>query len=200
MAINLANNNSLANITALPSSISGGAMTLLATQTASGSANLSFTSGIDDTYDSYVFKGIDIHTSSDGSIFKVGFRDGGTAYDAVKTSTSFRTYHDEADSQTAVAYVASQDLAQSTGYQPIIIDMGTDNDQSACFEMHLYNPSSTTFVKHFMSTMQNYHNADYSNQLYIAGYCNTTAAIDGVQFLMNTGNIDSGVIKLYGIS
>ena len=203
MALVKYNNNSISAVTSA-SSIPSGALTHIKTLTASSSATLSFVDGssdvvLDSTYPIYKFTGINIHTSSDGSILTVGFRDGGTDYDAVKTSTSFRTYHDEGDTATALAYVSSQDLAQSTSYQPIIIDMGTDNDQSGCFEMYLYNPSSTTFVKHFISTMQNYHNADYSNQLYVAGYCNTTTAIDGVQFKMNTGNIDAGTIKLYGI-
>ena len=178
----------------------GGSLVLISEQTASSSATISFTSGIDSTYKEYVFVGTNIHAASDGTVLTVGFRDGGSDYDATKTTTSFRVYHDEGDSQTAVAYVASQDLAQGTGFQPIIIDMGTDNDQSGCFRLHLFDPSSTTFVKNFTSTMQNYHNADLSNQLYVAGYCNVTAAIDGVQFKMSSGNIDAGTIKMYGVN
>jgi hypothetical protein len=177
----------------------GGNLVLISEQTASSSSAISFTSGIDSTYKEYIFVGINIHAASDGTVLTVGFRDGGSDYDATKTTTSFRVYHDEGDSQTAVAYVASQDLAQGTGFQPIIIDMGTDNDQSGCFRLHLFDPSSTTFVKNFTSTMQNYHNADLSNQLYVGGYCNVTAAIDGVQFKMSSGNIDAGTIKMYGV-
>ena len=118
MAINLANNNSLANITALPSSISGGAMTLLATQTASGSANLSFTSGIDDTYDSYVFKFINIHPATDDVEWSFqGSINTGSSYGVSITSTAFDAYHNEADSATSVSYQADQDLANSTNYQ-----------------------------------------------------------------------------------
>ena len=177
----------------------GGSMVLLATETASGSATVTFDSSIDSTYKEYIFVGTDIHPAEDGVVLTVGFRDGSTAYDATKTTTSFRIYHDEADTQTAAAYVAAQDLAQSTGFQPIIIDMGTDNDQCGCFKLHLYDPSSTTFVKYFISTMQNYHNADLSNQLYVSGYCNVTTAIDGVQFKMSSGNTDAGTIKMYGV-
>ena len=198
MAINLANNNSLANITALPSSISGGAMTLLATQTASGSANLSFTSGIDDTYDSYVFKFYDIHASA-GSPFTVNFRDGGTAYDATKTTTFFASYHAEDNSSANLVYGSGEDLAQSTGTQQLNYNMGTANDESLSGQLFLYNPSSTTFVKHFMATT-NLYQGTYSQEIFVAGYCNTTTAIDGVQFKLNSGNIDSGVIKLYGVS
>jgi len=200
MAINLANNNSLANITALPSSVSGGAMTLLATQTASGSASLSFTSGIDDTYDSYVFKFINIHPETDAAEFQVNFRDGSTAYDATKTTTYFQVYHGEGDASAGIAYEASYDLAQSTSSQRIFDNMGNDADQNASGELILYNPSSTTFVKHFIFRGNTAENADYSIESNVAGYCNVTAAIDGVQFSMSSGNIDSGVIKLYGIS
>ena len=183
----------------------GGSMKFIKKLTASSSSTLSFVDGtssvvLDNTYKEYIFVGTNIHAASDGTVLTVGFRDGGSDYDAVKTTTSFRVYHDEGDSQTARAYVASQDLDQSTSFQPIIIDMGTDNDQSGCFRLHLFDPSSTTFVKNFTSTMQNYHNADLSNQLYVGGYCNTTTAIDGVQFKMSSGNIDAGTIKMYGVN
>jgi hypothetical protein len=200
MAINLANNNSLANITALPASITGGAMTLLATQTASGSATLSFTSGIDSTYDSYVFKFYNIHAGTSSAHFQVNFRDGDTAYDATKTTTVFNTYHDEADNNDPVAYSASRDLAQSTAASDLAPDLGVDNDQATSGELFLYNPSSTTFVKHFISRASVGHVQPAAVDFFTAGYCNVTAAIDGVQFKMDSGNIDSGVIKLYGVS
>ena len=201
MAINLANNNSLANITALPSSISGGAMTLLATQTASGSANLSFTSGIDDTYDSYVFKFINMHPATDDVKFQVNFRDGGTAYDAVKTTTFFEAYHSESnDADKDLQYVSAADLAQSTSPQIFGFSLGNANDECLSGELTLYNPSSTTFVKHFISTVNFTYYTGFCMSEHIAGYCNVTAAIDGVQFTMSSGNIDSGVIKLYGVS
>ena len=200
MAINLANNNSLANITALPSSISGGAMTLLATQTASGSASLSFTSGIDSTYDEYVFKFINIHPATNDANFQVNFRDGGSAYDAVKTTTFFRAYHREDDGDAALAYRTQADLAQSTSPATLNIGAGNENDESTSGSMVLYNPSSTVFVKHFISTTNEYEGGNVSHQAFVAGYNNVTASIDGVQFSFSTGNIDSGVIKLYGIS
>ena len=201
MAINLANNNSLANITALPSSVSGGAMTLLATQTASGSATLSFTSGIDDTYDKYVFKFYNMHPANDGAEFQVNFRDGGTAYDTVKTTTGFLAIHTENDGEAALNdRTASDQMAQNTGFVNLNLNLGNDNDQSLSGQLSLYNPSSTVFTKHFMSTVQYSQNTDGSINYFCAGYGNTTTAIDGVQFKMNSGNIDSGVIKLYGIS
>ena len=201
MAINLANNNSLANITALPSSVSGGGMTLLATQTASGSANISFTSGIDDTYDSYVFKFYDIHPATDSVNFLVNFSiDGGSNYNVVKTTTFFYAYHNESGSTSSLEYNTGNDLAQGTGDQKIMENLGNDNDQSGSGTLTLYNPSSTNFVKHFMSTTQYYMDAQYSQNAFVAGYCNTTSAVNGVKFVLESGNIDSGVIKLYGIS
>ena len=201
MAINLANNNSLANITALPSSITGGAMTLISEQTASGSANLSFTSGIDDTYDSYVFKFYDMHPATDDVKFQVNFRDGGTAYDAVKTTTFFEAYHSESnDADKDLQYVSAADLAQSTSPQIFGFSLGNANDECLSGELTLYNPSSTTFVKHFISTVNFTYYTGFCMSEHIAGYCNVTAAIDGVQFTMSSGNIDSGVIKLYGVS
>ena len=200
MAINLANNNSLANITALPSGISGGAMTLLATQTASSSSTISFTSGIDDTYDSYVFKFYDIHPSAGDNNFTVNFRDGGTAYDATKTTTVFRAYHRENGSGNSLNYVTGIDLAQSTAFQTLAQTVDNDTDSSCVGSLTLFNPSSSVFVKHFISRMQEVAYQTTTQEFYIAGYCNVTAAIDGVQFKMSSGNIDSGVIKLYGIS
>jgi len=199
MAINVANNQSLTAITALPSAVSGGAMTLLETQTASSSATISFTSNIDDTYDEYVFKFYDIHPATDSADFQVNFRDGSSAYDATKTTTFFRAYHDEGDSATTLSYETGDDLAQSTGVQRLATGVGNDNDQSCSGVLYLYDPSSTTFVKHFLSTVSNSNASDYYNNHYIAGYCNVTAAIDGVQFSFSSGNIDSGTFKLYGI-
>ena len=200
MAINLANNNSLANITALPSSISGGGMTLISEQTASSSANISFTSGIDSTYDSYVFKFINIHPATDGSQFQINFRDGDTDYDAVKTTTFFQAYHQESGGSAGLQYASGLDLAQSTSFQNITGDLGNQNDECGSGIVELFNPSSTTFVKHFITRENGQQNNEQSVSVFTAGYCNTTSAIDGVQFKMSSGNIDSGVIKLYGIS
>ena len=200
MAIKVANNQSLTAITALPAAVSGGAITLLETQTASSSATISFTSNIDSTYDEYIFKFIDIHPQTDNTHFTVNFRDGSSAYDATKTTTWFRAQNNEADSDAALEYVASVDLAQSTDAAKIMASISSDNDHGGSGYMHLFNPSSTTFVKHFIARTSSIWYLDYEWEAYLAGYCNVTAAIDGVQFAMSSGNIDSGVIKLYGIS
>ena len=177
-----------------------GALTLISTQTASGSANLSFTSGIDSTYKEYVFKFYNIHPITDEAHFTVGFRDGDTAYDAVKTTTYILSYHAEDDSEATVGYNAASDLAQSSDFQRILHGIGNGNDESASGYLHLFEPSSTTFVKHFIAAGSTYNAGSYEYTTYVAGYNNVTAAIDGVQFKMSSGNIDSGVVKLYGIS
>ena len=201
MAIKVANNQSLTAITALPAAVSGGAMTLLETQTASSSSTISFTSGIDSTYKEYVFRFYDIHPATNDTELQVGFRDGSTAYDATKTTTYFNALHYEDDSSTSLAYVTGHDQAQSTSFLKIITTgLGNDNDQSCVGELHLFDPASTTFVKNFYSRGTAAHQEDLTQDVYVAGYINTTTAIDGVQFKMSSGNIDSGVIKLYGIS
>ena len=201
MAINLANNNSLANITALPSSISGGAMTLLATQTASSSSTISFTSGIDSTYDSYVFKFINIHPSAESRFAFQTSTNGGSSYGVTATTTFFQAYHREDTGDTFLGYNAGEDQAQSTDF----INFGEQIDPSSADhsnsgELFVYSPSSTTFVKHFMARQSQNYVANYLNTPFIAGYFNSTNAINAFQFKMESGNIDSGVIKLYGVS
>ena len=199
MSINVCNNNSMSAITSLPSGVGGGSLNLISTQTASDSANITFSSNIDSTYDVYVFKFYDIHPETDDAKLMVNFRDGSTAYDAVKTTTFFNAQHRENGTNGSLGYRSDDDLAQSTAVQPLGMDIGNGNDECGVGELKLFNPSSTTFVKHFIATMQVYYSSDYSMNSHIAGYCNTTSAIDGVQFTAETGNFN-GTIKLYGIS
>ena len=200
MAIKVANNQSLSAITSLPAAVSGGAMTLLETQTASSSSTISFTSGIDSTYKEYQIHIIQAHCSADNQILQMGFRDGSTAYDATKTTTYFNAMHKEDDSSTSLGYNTDQDQAQATGFLNVSEALGADNDQCANVIITLYDPSNTTFVKHFIARTAYVHQNDRSIDAFIAGYCNTTSAIDGVQFKMDSGNIDSATFKLYGIS
>ena len=203
MALNFANNNSLSAISAKPSGLSGGSMNLISTQTASSSSTISFTSGIDSTYDEYVFKFIDIHAATDGAMFEFNMSaDSGSNYNVTKTTTVFFAANPEDGGSHEFGYDGGSDLAQGTGFQRLIggASSGSDNDQSSVGTLHLFNPSSTTFVKHFISRTNTIINSDKSCDSYIAGYGNTTSAIDAVQFKMSSGNIDSGVIKLYGVS
>jgi hypothetical protein len=176
-----------------------GNMVLISTQTASSSANITFDSGIDSTYKEYIFKYTDIHPATDSASFQINFRDGSTAYDATKTTSNFRAYNNEADSDTSLGYFTNEDLAQSTAAQIIGRSLGNDNDQCGVGTVHLFDPSNTTFVKHFLINSNTLEGGDYFNQYFIAGYCNTTSAIDGVQFSFSSGNIDAGTIKMYGI-
>jgi len=202
MSINVANNNSLSAITALPSAVSGGAMTLLETQTASSSSTISFTSNIDSTYKEYVFKFYDIHPATDNTLLTFqGNASGGSGYNETITSTTFYAYANEADDDTFLSYNAGQDQAQGTAFQKLTFDsIGNGNDECAAGTLILYDPSNTTFVKHFVATFAMYYSNDRSDVAYTAGYFNTTSAIDEIQFKMSSGNIDAGVIKLYGIS
>jgi|TARA_R100000081_G_scaffold90208_1_gene64821 hypothetical protein len=202
MALNFANNNSLSAITSLPASISGGALTLLQTQTASSSSSIDFTSNIDSTYDSYVFKFINIHPATDGAKFTFQADTGtNTNYNQTITSTFFHASHNESDSDAGpVEYETGHDQAQGTGFQDLIRNVGSDNDQNCNGFLQIFNPSSSTFVKHFISTMNAQALNEYTDNTYIAGYFNTTTALTRFRFKMSSGNIDSGVIKLYGIS
>jgi len=178
----------------------GGSLVLLETQTASSSATISFTSNIDSTYDEYVFKFYDIHPATDETYLSFNFTIDGTNWNVTKTSTAFRADHNESDSGTNFEYWASQDLAQGTGFQSIGFAMGNDNDQATSGELKIYAPSSTTFVKHFVAVSNNIHASDITLQGFVAGYGNTTSAATGVQFKMNSGNIDAGTFKLYGVT
>jgi hypothetical protein len=179
-----------------------GTLVLLSTQTASASATISFTTGLDSTYDEYIFKFINMHPATDG--VRLGFNlstDGGSNYNVTKTSTSFYAYHNEADNDTACSYNTDGDLAQSTLDQRIYSAGGasSDADHGVVATLTLFNPSSTTYVKHFIAVAQYTDTGDYSTNDYVAGYANTTSAINAIRFQMASGNIDDGIIKLYGV-
>tara|TARA_Y100001937_G_scaffold33501_1_gene47771 strand:+ start:753 stop:1379 length:627 start_codon:yes stop_codon:yes gene_type:complete len=207
MSLTKISNQSLSSITSLPATLATGALTLISTQTASSSASISFTSGLDSTYNSYIFKFINIHPATNATYFQMNLSsDGGSNYNVTKTNAAFESINTETSSTTRLLYstTANGDLAQSTGNLSLSETIPTstgEDDMCANGTLQLFNPSSTTFVKHFISTMQQ--NADggviYSWQRFIGGYANTTSAIDAIKFEMSSGNIDSGVIKLYGV-
>lgn len=175
---------------------------LLQTLTASSDATLSFTSGIDNTYQSYVFKFINIHPSASDQMEFQGSVNGGTGYGVTITSSGFKAHHTETDSATTLAYTPNQDVAQGTGYHEIFQQVGHDEARnSACGELQLFDPSSTTFVKHFVSRSSERTSGDphYAISQFSAGYFNTTSAINALQFRMASGDIDSGTIKMYGV-
>ena len=203
MAIRTANNQSLTEITALPSAVALGGLVLLETQTASSDSTISFTSNIDSTYKEYIFKFINIHPSAEGSSVDFKFQvDTGTntSYNQTMTTSLWRAYHTEADDTATLDYDSGRDQAQGTAFQIISIEIGIGNDENLSGELHLFNPSSTTFVKHFYTTTNNYQMADMSINHFLAGYINTTTAITRVQFKQTSGNIDAGTFKLYGVT
>ena len=179
-------------------------MVLIKEVTASSDSTIDFVNGtsdvvLDSTYPIYLFKFINIHPGTDDQTLNVNFRDGGSSYDATKTTTMFFTRQREDAANALLTYSTGLDVAQGTGVQPISPDTGADNDQSASGDLWLFNPSSTTFVKHFYGQTSCYSAGDYIYNFHYAGYCNVTAAIDGVQFSFGSGNIDAGTFKLYGL-
>jgi hypothetical protein len=191
-------NSSVSAVTSFANA-SGGTLILLSTQTASNSATISFTTGLDSTYDAYEFRFIDIHPRSDAQNFEFNMStDSGSNYNVTKTSTAFGAYHDEADGDTALSYGTANDLAQSTSYQILSSAIGNGADESCAGSLQLFNPSSTTYVKHFISNFNRYFHANYTANDFIAGYGNTTSAVNAIQFRFANGNFD-GVIKLYGV-
>jgi len=176
-----------------------GIPTLISTSTASNSSSIDITSGIDSTYDEYMFVFTDINPATDNTDFVfLGSSNGGTGYGVTKTTTAFRAKHTEADS-TSFGYLTGYDRAQSTDTQVLAYGVGSDSDESTAGIFHIFNPSSTTYVKHFYSRFSAYSASIETTDIFIAGYWNTTSAIDAVQFKMLSGNFD-GVIQLYGIS
>jgi hypothetical protein len=195
-------NNSIANVTAYNASVATGGMVLLSSQTASNSASISFTTGINSTYKEYQFWFINLQPVSSGN-YKLQFNlstDSGSNYNVTKTTTFFNAFHDEPDTSSGLAYNTGDHLAQSTSFQNISSGIG-NTDEAVCGFMSLFNPSSTTYVKHFIAQTSSYRGAGlaYNYHSLSAGYGNTTSAINAVRFIVDTGNIDDGTILMYGI-
>ena len=202
------NNNSISAITSA-GQLAQGKMTLIKEQTASSSSSISFVDGsssvvLDSTYPIYLFKFINIHPATDNTEFQFNGSDDDSShsYDVTKTTTFFRAYHDEGDSFALLEYRPNADQAQGTALQPLNYadSVGTDNDMCFVGTLHLFDPSNTTFVKHFISTCNSASQNPMPTNTFIAGYFNTTSAITGIRFQQNTGNIDIGTIKMYGVS
>ena len=186
-------------------SLNTGSMVFIKKLTASSSATLSFVDGassvvLDNTYKEYLFTFKDVHPATDGA--KLTFQgnvSGGSGFNETMTTTNFRAIHAEADNDVELNYVAGDDQAQGTAFQNISQSIGNDNDQAGSGYLHLFNPSSTTFVKHFILSVSVNANDNANKVCHATGYFNTTSAIDEIQFKMSSGNIDAGDICLYGI-
>ena len=206
MSIVKLNNKAVSNATAFGSISSLGSMTFIKKLTASSSATLSFVDGasgvvLDDTYKEYVFTFKDIHPSVDAGNLEFNMSvDGGSNYNVAKTTTAFYAYHTESGSASALTYDGNLDLAQGTGFQKLLENVGTDNDQCGAGTLTIFNPSSDTFVKHFIFRGMRNGAYEYAVDYHIAGYGNTTSAVNAIRFRMHSGNIDAGDICLYGIA
>jgi len=191
-------NSSVTGITVLANASDG--ITLISSQTASSSASLSFTSGLDSTYKAYKFVFVNCKPATDNVNFTFNMStDAGSNYNVTKTTTYFEAYHGEDDVDAFITYRVARDLAQSTGFQDLYPDLGNGADESVSGSLQLFNPSSTTYVKHFLTNTNGYLNSNASINVFTAGYGNTTSAINAVQFKMSSGNIADGKIYLYGI-
>jgi hypothetical protein len=192
-------NATVEDVTSFDNAASPATLVLLSTQTASNSASISFTTGLDSTYDEYIFKFINIAPATNDVGFHFqGSTNGGSSYGVTMTTTAFRASHAESDASTSFGYASNNDLAQSTSYQEIG-QSGNDADQNIASTLTLFNPSSTTYVKHFTITTNYTDHGDETYNSFYAGYFNTTSAINALNFKMSSGNIASGTIKLYGV-
>ena len=202
MALVKYNNNSISDVTAL-ASVPAGALTHIKTLTASSSGTLSFVDGssdvvLDSTYPIYKFELVGLHPASDGDLQFQCSIDSGSNYNVAMTTAYPYASHNESGSASSLTQFTGGDQANGTSFQRIA-KIGNDNDQATSGEMFLFAPSSTTFVKHFISRVAESHPSEYIQDNFVTGYFNTTSAINGVQFKMSSGNLDAGKIKLYGI-
>jgi hypothetical protein len=190
-------NSSVTGITVLPNAEDG--ITFISSQTASNSSSISFTSGLTSTYKAYKFVFVNCHPITDDVQFQFNMStDSGSNYNVTKTTTFFRAYHLEGDTDAGLSYVAERDLAQSTSFQQISYAVGNGADESTSGSLTLFNPSSTTYVKHFIANTSQYHYNNENENNFTAGYGNTTSAVNAIRFQMSSGNFD-GTIYLYGI-
>jgi len=206
MALVKLNNRGVRSVSTFGSISSLGTYTFIKKLTASSSATLSFVDGssdvvLDDTYKEYLFTFNNIHPATDNTkITFQGSTNTGSSYGVALSSTRFYAYHTEGDATPTFEYDASEDLANSTSYQNASAASGNDNDHNLSGYLHLFEPSSTTFVKNFIIETNSTHGNDAALHAFTAGFFNTTSAIDAIQFKMDSGNIDAGDICLYGIN
>jgi len=182
------------------------AMTLITTNSETNATSSSFTSGIDSTYKLFIFKWFDVNPADEAGnvqFYFNGSTDGGSNYNVTKTTTDFHAFHYENDSSTDLAYNATFDIAQGTGYQAIAQEIGDGGDESTAGTLWLFNPSNTTYVKHFYSQCVSYALGDRPFCSFVSGYFNTTSAINAVDFKISepspTSETFDGIVKMYGV-
>ena len=198
MALVKYNNNSISSLTSA-GQLASGSLVPISEQTASGSASISFTTGIDSSYPIYRFEFININPANDSGAFTFNMStDGGSNYNVTKTTTMFHSFHSENDSETLFGYLSSYDQAQSTAFTFLAENTGNESDECLSGSMTLFNPSSSVFVKHFISNCNTNSAQSDCRQWFVAGYGNISTPVNSIQFKINSGNFD-GTIKLYGI-
>ena len=201
MSIVKLNNRAVKDATAVGSFTGLGNLKFISRSTASSSASVNITSGLTSTYKEYIFIFNNIHPATDGAKFQFNLSvDSGSNYNVTKTTSFFHAFHTEDGSSTVLAYRGAADLAQSTSDQVLFWEVDNDADSGASGYLHLFDPSSTTFVKHFIGQTSGVGNSTTAGNQYVGGYGNTTSAVDAIQFKMSSGNIDSGTIDMYGVS
>jgi hypothetical protein len=199
MSIIKLNNRAVKDATAVGSITGLGNLVFISRSTASSSATVNITSGINSTYKEYIFMFNNIHPATDGTHFNFQATTNGSDFNIATTTTTFEAYNHETSGTTSLTYDGNKDHAQDTGYINLIDNIGSDNDQSFSGFLHLFEPSSSVFVKHFLFTGQRITSNDYSANDRTAGYFNTTTAITGLSFKFESGNVDSGTIDMYGV-
>ena len=201
MSIITLNNRALKDATAVGTTTSLGGLVFISRSTASSSSTVSITSGINSTYKEYIFVFNNIHASADGENLQFNLSiDSGSNYNVAKTDAVFRAYLAEGGGSQGLDYQTSLDVAQSTGFANLNTGLGNANDESLSGFLHLFDPSNTTFVKHYICRTSNLHDSELAIDFLSSGYANTTSAIDAIQFKMASGNIDSGTIDMYGVN
>ena len=199
MSIIKLNNRAVKDATAVGSITGLGNLVFISRSTASSSSSLSITSGLTSTHKEYIFFFNNINVATNGQTLTFnGSIDGGSNYNVTKTSSAFSAYHNESGSTTNLGYTTAYDQAQGTGFQTLAGGIGNGSDESASGFLHLFSPSDTTFVKHYISRVSYYEESDYILDTYIGGYFNTTSAINAIQFKLLSGNF-SGTIDMYGV-
>ena len=203
----ISNGTTIFDAGALDSGLAKGSVTLIKTITlASAAASISFVDGassvvLDGTYKEYIFYFNNIHPATDDqNLFFNMSADTGSNYNVTKTTTYFRANHNENNNAASLDYRTGEDLAQATGYQKLTLGTNNDNDSGSSGYLHLFDPSSTTFVKHFIARVSDAYGEPSNNDTFIAGYGNTTSAVDAIDFKFGSGNIDAGSISLYGVN
>jgi len=201
MSINVCNDRSMASITSFPSGVSGSSLVLLSTQTASSSATIDFTSDIDSTYKEYQVHFTDVHPATDSTKFTCQFDTGtNTNYNQTITSTFIRAAQDESGTTDGPALKSAETQSQGTAFQTLTGTIGNGNDESCAGILKVFEPSSSTFIKHFLGRAHGYTHNNYAINEFTNGYINTTTAITRIRFKFASGNIDAGTFKLYGVS